>query len=144
VGIPSPERNDVKTVGWKSFLAGFAIYFLATRPLLDYILPGAPILLGTESEPSASLLWITFLWHVLAAFAASLAAAAFARGQQPVAAIMMGAFLAILDGVRALRLSQDPGQRPGLLFMLILFSAVMAASTAAGLIVARVRKRNLP
>ena len=134
----------MNTTGWKSFLAGFAIYILATRPLLDYILPGAPILLGTEAQPSASLLWATFSWHVLAAFAATFAAAALAPGQETVAAVMMGAFLVILDGDRALRPSQDPGGQPGLLFMLVLMTGVMAASTAAGLIAARIRKRKRP
>ena len=129
----------MKTLNWKAFLAGFGIYFLATRPLLSYLLPRAPILLGAEIEPSVELLWGTFLWHVLAAFAAGIATAAFAPGQELVAAPLMGAFLAIIDGTRAIRLSQDPGERPGFVFMLFLFLAVIASCTAGGWILARIR-----
>ena len=132
----------MKTLNWKAFLAGFGIYFLATRPLLSYLLPGAPILLGAEIDPSMELVWATFLWHVIAAFAAGIATAAFAPGQELVAAPLMGAFLAIIDGTRAIRLSQDPGERPGLLFMVFLFGAVVAACTAGGWVLARIRGRK--
>jgi len=132
----------MKTVNWKAFLAGFGIYFLATRPLLSYLLPGAPILLGAEIDPSIELLWGTFFWHVIAAFAAGIATAAVAPGQELVAAPLMGAFLAIIDGTRAIRLSQDPSEAPGFLFMVLLFGAVVATCTAGGWVISRIRGRK--
>ena len=132
----------MKTLNWKAFLAGFGVYFVATRPLLSDVLPGAPILPGDEMELSPTLLWLTFFWHVIAAFAAGMASAAFARGAELAAGLQMGAVLALMDSVRAIRISQDPGQRPGLAFMLILFVAVMAACTAGSFILARIRGRN--
>ena len=132
----------MKAINWKAFLSGFGIYFLATRPLLSYLLPGDPILLGAEIEPLTQLLWETFFWHVIAAFAAGIATAAFAHGQELLAAPVMGVFLAFIDGIRALRLSQDPGQRPGFLFMAFLFLAVVTCCTAGGWVVARFRGRK--
>jgi len=138
----SARLQVMKTLNWKAFLAGFGIYFLATRPLLSYLLPGAPILLGTEVDPSIGLVGGTFFLHVIAAFAAGIATAAFAPGKELVAAPLMGAFLAVIDATRAIRLSQDPGERPGFLFMVFLFGAVVATCTAGGWFLARIRGRK--
>jgi hypothetical protein len=132
----------MSAINWKAALAGVGVYFLATRPLLAYVLPGAPILLGDEAVPSSTLLWATLVWHALAAFAAGIATAAFAPGAELMAAPIMGALLALIDGTRALRLSQEPGERPGLLFLLILFAVVIAASTAGGWALTRIRGRK--
>jgi len=90
----------MRILSWKTYLAGFGLYFLATRPLLASVLPGPPILLGGETEPSLTLLWATFLWHVIAALAAGFASAAFAPAAELAVAGRLGVVLAIVDGVR--------------------------------------------